>query len=156
MERCYFYKKILHFDIMKLLLVTFLSKMPGESSILMKFPLQRPKETLNGLGSKSCTWQKVLRIRFYISVPTFSSIRENFFPRFFLGSRKESGKLKMPGSARNSAQGWVGELPEGLPKGCRWIGGLLVPQTGYPVCRPSARMPPRISLGRKMPFFPGP
>ena len=57
--------------------MTFLSKMPGESSILMKIPGKCPGTGQKLPGLKNCTWQKVLRIRFYICVPTFSLIRAN-------------------------------------------------------------------------------
>ena len=57
--------------------MTFFSKTPGESSILMKIPGKCPGTGQKMPGSKNCTWQKVLRIRFYIRVPTFGLIRAN-------------------------------------------------------------------------------
>ena len=57
--------------------MTFLSKMPGESSILMKIPEKCPGTGQKLPGSKNGTWQKVLRIQFYIRVPFFSLIRAN-------------------------------------------------------------------------------
>ena len=57
--------------------MTFISKVPGESSILMKISGKCPGTGHKVPRSKNCTWQKVLRIQFYIRVPTFSLIRAN-------------------------------------------------------------------------------